>query len=326
MRVLVTGGTGFVGSHSVQALMSAGHEVRLLVRDPARIAPALEPLGITTPPEHAVGDVTDAASVKAALDGCDAVLHAANVYALNAKQAREMLKVNPTSTELVLGAAHELGLDPIIHVSSFVALLPPQNGRVLTRDSPVGSPAGPYARSKAAAEAIARHFQDEGAPVVITYPGAVWGPHDPYLGESSTIALDIARHRLPVVPPGPMSVVDVRDVAAVHAALMRPAGGTRRALIVERDVPFSELFSIVRRVTGRRVPALPLPRALMAPTVGRLGKVPPPMEGLWFTQQDYATDAGALTAETGVELRPAAQSVEDTLRWLVEAGHLAGRG
>merc|ERR1711969_22733 len=67
MRVLVTGGTGFVGSHTVAALCAAGHRVKLLVRDPARIAPALLPHGLE-PPEYAVGDITDRAAVEAALE------------------------------------------------------------------------------------------------------------------------------------------------------------------------------------------------------------------------------------------------------------------
>lgn len=322
MRVLVTGGTGFVGSHSVKALLDAGHDVRLLVRSPERIAPAMRPLGIEKDPEHVVGDVTDAASVREALTGCDAVLHAANIYALG-KQAGEMLRVNPASTELVLGTAHELGLDPIIHVSSIVALIPSGGAPCLSASSPVGWPAGPYGRSKAKAEQVARRLQDEGAPVVITYPGGVWGPHDPYLGESSKIALDIANHRLPVTPDGHITVCDVRDVAAVHAAVMEPGRGARRAMVIDRDMRFAEIFATIRRLTGRRIPALPLPGLLTRPLLSRLGSVPPPAEGLWFLQQRFAVDPTDLEAEFGVRPTPAEQSIEDTLRWLHEAGHLS---
>jgi dihydroflavonol-4-reductase len=77
MRVLVTGGTGFVGRHTVAALVGHGHRVRLLVRAPERIAPALDPLGITQV-EVVVGDVTNPAAVQQAMGGCDAVVHAAS--------------------------------------------------------------------------------------------------------------------------------------------------------------------------------------------------------------------------------------------------------
>ena len=89
MKVLVTGGTGFVGSHSVKAILDAGHDVRLLVRSPGRVAPALEPLGVGGV-DHLVGDATDAESVRKAMDGCNGVLHAAAVFSYDARDAREI--------------------------------------------------------------------------------------------------------------------------------------------------------------------------------------------------------------------------------------------
>jgi nucleoside-diphosphate-sugar epimerase len=89
--------------------------------------------------------------------------------------------VNVRGTDLVLGAAHRAGLDPIVYVSSTAALLQP-NGQTLTPDSPVGHPPGPYLGSKAEAERVARRYQDAGAPVVITYPGGCLGPTTPTWG------------------------------------------------------------------------------------------------------------------------------------------------
>jgi len=82
MRILVTGGTGFVGSHTIAALVRNGHEVKLLVRAPERIVPALELLGVKECP-YVVGDVTDSEAVERAMEGCDAVVHAASVYSLD---------------------------------------------------------------------------------------------------------------------------------------------------------------------------------------------------------------------------------------------------
>ena len=97
MKVLVTGGTGFVGSHSVKAMLDAGHDVRLLVRSSGRVAPALEPLGVSGV-DHVVGDATDAESVRRAMDGCNAVLHAAAVFSYDARDARAMQRVNTRAT------------------------------------------------------------------------------------------------------------------------------------------------------------------------------------------------------------------------------------
>src|SRR5262249_19125287 len=131
MRVLVTGGTGYVGSHTVAALLRAGHDVTVLARSPDRVAPALEPLGAAGV-GTALGAVTDPASVEHAMQGREAVLHAASVFSMDTRKADEMHAVNIAGTETVLGTAARLGLDPIVHVSSELALLPPVGGAVLT--------------------------------------------------------------------------------------------------------------------------------------------------------------------------------------------------
>src|SRR5262245_31013584 len=194
MRVLITGGTGFVGSHAVAAAVGAGHRVRLLVRRPERVAAALAPFGIDEA-DTVAGDVLDPASVQAAVEGCDAAINAAAVYSLDPGEAEKALATNARATEIVLEAAVAAGLDPIVHVSSYVALLPSRG--VLGPASPVGVGGPAYPRSKAESELIARRHQDEGAPVVTTYPGAVVGPHDPYFGDSAFMLAMILRNRTP---------------------------------------------------------------------------------------------------------------------------------
>lgn len=112
MKVLVTGGTGFIGSHSVAALLSQGHQVRLLVRSRDRVARSLSPLGVADV-ESVLGDVTVPGSVEEAMAGCDAVLHAAAIYSFDARTAARMHEVNVRGAEVVLGAAVRAGLDPL---------------------------------------------------------------------------------------------------------------------------------------------------------------------------------------------------------------------
>jgi dihydroflavonol-4-reductase len=330
MEVLVTGGTGFVGSHSVKALLDAGHGVRMLVRSADRIGPALAPLGVRAP-AHVIGDVTDADSVRRALDGCDAVLHAASVYTFDARRAASMRRDNLTAAALVLGTARELGLDPIVHVSSFVALLPAQ--APLRADTPVGRPKGAYNVSKAETEQIARDMQRDGAPVVITHPGMVWGPHDPHMGESACFARDILRGLVPVTPAGGPNIVDVRDVAAVHAAVMEPGRGPRRYLATGEFVPFGRLFDVLRSITGRRLPAPRVPTVAVVASAAAADaaqrvlpfRLPLNSQAPWIGRNAVPGDDSATREELGVTFRPAEEAIADTVRWLRETGGLSAR-
>jgi dihydroflavonol-4-reductase len=329
MRVLVTGGTGFVGSHTVAALVEKGHDLRLLVRSPDRIAPALEPLGVHGV-DSIVGDVTDAEAVERAMEGCEAVLHAAAVYSLDSRAAKRMRETNARSTDIVLGTAVRLGLDPIVYVSTGGALLPP-DGEVLTPDSPVKAPLGTYLRSKVEAERVARRYQEAGAPIAITYPGAVWGPYDPHFGEASRIAAMILRGRLPLVPSGGLNVVDVRDVAQVHAAAMEAGRGPRRYLATGTYMEFKEVVLGLAEVTGRRFPTRTVPVRWMLPA-GRLAdlaqrvlpfRLPLDFEGLYILSLEARYDDSRTRKELGFAPRDPRGTFVDTVRWLLEQGHIS---
>src|SRR5262245_52343977 len=119
MRTLVTGGTGFVGSHAVAALARAGHDLRLLVRRAEQVAVSLGPFGVEVA-DVVVGDVLDEPAVSGALEGCDAVVHAAGIFSLDPRRSEDMRRTNQRATELVLSSAVDRGLDPVVHVSTTV--------------------------------------------------------------------------------------------------------------------------------------------------------------------------------------------------------------
>jgi nucleoside-diphosphate-sugar epimerase len=194
-------------------------------RSTDRVRRALTPLGVADRAETVMVDVTDKVGVRAALDGCEAVIHAAAVYSFDPRRRREMIEGNVRGAELVLGAACDMDLDPVVQISSYVALLP--GSPPLTADSPLGEPPTAYARSKARSEQVARELQAQGRPVTIVQPGMVWGPDDPALGESSQFARSAIKLMLPFAPPGSVPVVDVRDLAAVLAALLETGRGSR---------------------------------------------------------------------------------------------------
>lgn len=329
MRVLVTGGTGFVGSHTVAALIEKGHDVRLLVRSPDRITPALKPLGVGKV-DSIVGDITDANAVERAMEGCQAVLHAAAVYSLDGREAKRIRATNVRGADLVLSTAIRLGLDPIVYVSTGGALLPP-DGEVLTTDSPVKAPLGAYIRSKAEAEKVARKYQADGAPIVITYPTGVWGPHDPHFGESSRLAAAVLKGQFPMLPSGGFQVVDVRDVAQVHAAVMEAGRGPRRYLAAGTYMDVKEIVLTLAEVTGRNLPTRTVPARYLMP-VGRLAdlaqrvlpfRLPLNFEGFYFLSLEAHYDDSRTREELGYAPRDPRDTFTDTIRWLLEAGHIS---
>jgi dihydroflavonol-4-reductase len=337
MRVLVTGGTGFIGSHSVAAMVRAGHRVRLLVRDPTRIGPALRPLAVDEAAiEHVVGQVTDRSTVDRAMAGCDAALHAAAVYSFDTRDHGRMRATNVAGTRVVLAAARAAGVDPIVYVSSFVALVPTR-AHVVTADSPPGVPRETYMASKAAADAVARRYQAEGTPVVISYPLTTLGPHDPYLGDQVSRVRNALRGLMPLWPTGGFPIGDVRDVARMHEALLRPGQGPRRIVAPGRYVSTRELLQALRRVTGRRLPAIRLPARALLPVGALAGLVqravpahlPVEYGAIYACAHSRPVDTEPAEALLGTGSRPLDQTLADTVRWLCRAGllrpRLAGR-
>lgn len=268
MKALVTGGAGFIGSHTVSALLRHGHNVRVLARRPQVVVPALKLLGVSNV-EVVQGDVTDSRAVEEALTGCDAVIHCAALYTLDPRRDREVLSTNVIATQLVLGAAVQMGLDPIVHVSSVAALIGERHG-ILSPASEPTRPPGAYFRSKADADRAARAFQEQGAPVVIIYPPAVWGPQDPGFGVSSQNLRSALMGLWVVTPAGTIPSSDVRDVAKLHAAILEPGRGPRRYMTPTHYVTMGQLADTLRAITGRRLRSVQVPGSILMPPLHAL--------------------------------------------------------
>jgi nucleoside-diphosphate-sugar epimerase len=311
-------------------LLSAGHDVRLLVRHPDRVETALAPFGVHVE-DVVTGNVLDAGSVDRALPGCDAVINAAAVFSLDPRRAQAGVDKNPRATEIVLSAARRAGLDPIVHVSSYVALLPSRTP--VGPESPVGEGGPAYPRSKAESERIARRHQAEGAPVVTAYPGAVAGPDDPYVGDTAFMLENVLKNRLPFAVPGGWPIADVRYVAAGLAAMIEPGRGPRRYFLGGHYTAWNELYSLLRKLTGRRLPAVPMPgfaalasgRALDAlqPTIPV--RLPFGYQGSWVITNCRGSDDTMTREEFGLQPPPVEETLGDTIRWMVRAGHIPRR-
>lgn len=328
MRVLVTGASGFVGSYAVRSLLSHGHRPRVLVRDPARTARALDAIGVETGAlETHVGDMLDEEAVARALDGCDAVIHAAAALGVTDRRT-DLVSVNVTGTRHVVGGAVARGLDPVIHVSTIAVFVPP-SAPVISADGPLGRPRTAYGLAKTQAERYARGLQDEGAPVTIFYPGGVVGPGQPRL-DAMPAGLAAGLGLLWPISPGGVSLLDVRDLGEALARAVAPGKGARRLLLGGHYVTWPELADLCDALTGVRCHRITLPGRLMA-LLGTLLDVARHVRGFAYPlTRDAAEfmltlvpseDGPALDA-LGVTLRPVEESVADTVRWLAAAGHL----
>ncbi|MCU0310920.1 MAG: NAD-dependent epimerase/dehydratase family protein [Acidimicrobiales bacterium] len=325
-RVLVTGGSGFIGAHSARALVDAGHPVRFLVRDRGRLERTAGALGVPLD-DVVLGDVGDAPAVRRALHGCDAVLHAAAVVGTGADGAEAMTATNEHGARTVLGAAVEMGLDPIVHVSSG-SVLYPTDEPVVGPDSPLVEGLGPYAASKVAAERFARELQEAGAPVVCTYPMMVLGPPAGERAGESAGALPIFLRSRVVTDVGYWSTVDVRDVASVHVAAMRPGLGPRRYTCGGHFLATGEAVTLMERATGRAMWRVPVPVSALVAMGGlseRLSRVVRSAttftrDAMVYLTRAVPVDDTRTVDELGVTFRDPFETIRDTIQGLVASG------
>jgi len=327
MRVLVTGATGFIGSHTARAVAAAGHDVRVLVRRPDRL-PAIFGPDLAARLDVARGDMTDPRAVSAALDGQDAVVHTAALVLLERKHARRVLDDNRAGVEQVVGGAVARGIPRIVYMSSAVALFQP-GGPPVGSDSPVVDARTPYTQSKAECERYVRALQARGAPIRTTYAGGVLGPDDPALSASNRALLALFRD-LSVVTTGGLQMVDVRDVARAHARLVELPPAPGRHMLGGHFLGWSELVDVFQELTGRTFRRLPVPPALLevagvlADLIKRVWDFELPLTreavGIMTRWQPVRADAGS---DLGISFRDPRETLRDTLLWLHHSRDLA---
>ncbi len=331
LDVMVTGGTGFVGLHTVLALVDAGHRVRLLVRNPDKLRRVFGPFGLADLP-FVEGDITDESAVSRALDGCDAIVHAAAMVSLEAHESDRVLETNLRGTRLVLGGGFERGIDRMVQVSSTTALFRPGAKRVDER-SPLGDTRSGYGRSKIECDRYVRELQSEGAPIYTTYPGMVIGPHDPGLSEGMAglrALLDVGG--LPETTTG-IQLVDVRDLGLAHVGLLERGGPPDRYTLGGHYLSWPAYGDLIEEVVGRSIWRVKTPPAAyrlfgqLADVVARWVPLDVPMtaEASRYATEWVEADDGHIQRTLGLELRSAHESVYDAVFWLQGTGHLRRR-
>jgi len=326
---LVTGATGFIGANLVEALGQRGWQVRALHRASSSLK-ALAGLDY----ESAIGDVTEPASLAAAMQGVDVVFHVAAVADYWRSNPSRLMQVNVDGTRNVLRAAQEAGVRRVVFTSSCAALGQPPFGQALDERAQFNlrPEAFPYGYSKHLAEQVCLDFARAGLDVVIVNPAVVFGPRDVNL-VSSSLVVEAARRGLPFAPAGGVSAIDVADVCAGHIAAAERGRVGERYILTAENLTYQQLFVLLADAVGRPRPRLILPRwvfRLAAPTVGiarvRLGlRLPVSQEQVRFAAETFWFDASKARRELGLTPRPVREAIQRTHDWYVAHGYLPPR-
>jgi len=270
--VLVTGGTGFLGSHLVRQLAGAADaDVRVLARGEPEWRGELDGVEVVT------GSITDADAVARAVDGVSEIYHLAGLVSRAGDHVREMYEVHVEGTRRLSEAARAAGVRTMVLVSTSGTIAVSRDpDAVATEESP--RPLDivlkwPYYASKTYQESTAlEHFGGDDRRLVILNPSLLFGPGDERL-TSTRVILDFLERKIPVIPPGGLNFVDVRDVALACRAAMRHGAHGERYLLGAANWSFRELFERLERLTKVQGPRLPLPSALASTGVRLLSEM-----------------------------------------------------
>ena len=323
---LVTGATGFVGSHLVRALRRRGRTVRALVREGTDSA-ALSALGVEVVP----GDVTDLDGLRAAAHGAERVFHVAGFVSFLAEERKRLEAVNVGGVKNALVAAREGGAKVVV-VTSSVAAVGGGTGTAEADESQPwhGDESLGYAATKHGGEALAMAAGRKGGmKVVCVNPSIVLGPADPRpsLGGGYVI---LAGKGLKVCVSMVQAFVDVRDVAEGHILAAEAGKSGERYILSTANLPMKAFVHLCRAEAGRPGMVVALPRFVLPPMAilaewwADRRRVAPTFtrEQERMSRRNAAFSAAKARRDLGWKPRPVEESVADTVAWFQDNGML----
>ena len=328
MQVCVLGATGFIGGQIARAAASTGHHVRAVRRNPNNAGAIAD-----VPVEWVSANLMDSDSLVRAMQGCDALFHAAASYPEDHRHIDKAVAEAKAEMTRVLDAARQAGVRRVIYTSTLttmeckLTLTPTPTGTL--RLSPgerepemldetcfyqPGSAQSAYYEAKFAMEQIALNTRD--IEVVALLPTAVFGPGD-VKPTTGIVIREAARGRIPLYFDAVLNVVDGRDVAMAHLAALEKGNAGERYAIGGHNLTLLEFLTIVARVAGKAPPRIKVSRSLLAGLIRAIDALP-------FTNlPDHIrmfefwapVNAAKATRELGHTARPFEDTVRDTLAW-----------
>lgn len=327
MISLVTGATGFLGSHLTRWLIQRGDEVRVLVR-PGSETGALAGL----PAERVCGDLRDPSSLVAAVDGVCRVFHVAADYRLWARNPGEIYDSNVVGTRHLLEAARRAGVERFVYTSSVATLAVPRRDGLPDERTQAGleEMIGHYKRSKYLAEQEVLSAARSGLPAVIVNPTTPVGPGDWKPTPTGRIILDFLNRRMPAYVETGLNLVPVESVAVGHWLAAERGRVGERYILGGRNMTLKEIFELLASISGRPSPriCLPLGLALIAAYADEcasrlLGREPRiPLEGVRMARHKMFVKCSKAEAELGFQAGSIEGALERAVRWYGENRYL----
>ncbi len=326
--MLVTGGSGFLGSAVVRALVRRGLSVRALVRTSS---PSGNLEGLDC--ESFIGDLLDENSLKAALRGVRHLFHVAADYRLWARDPSVILRVNVDGTRNLMRQALLAGVERIVYTSSVATLkvagatMPVDEIASLDPKEAIGS----YKLSKTLAErAVQEMVVQESLPAIIVNPTTPIGPHDIRPTPTGRMLLDAARGKIPAYVDTGLNFAHVDDIAEGHLLAFEHGRIGERYILGGQNLMLQDLLTDIAKLTGRRAPWLKLPRGPLFPlafgaeAMAHLTSKEPllTLDGLRMSRYRMFFTSAKAERELGYRSRPYLEGVIDALAWFREAGYL----
>jgi dihydroflavonol-4-reductase len=262
LKILVTGATGFLGSHVARVLADAGADLRLLVRSASR-TDNIDSLQA----ERVTGDLLDAASLKKAACGCEFIFHVAADYRLWTPAARDvdqMYRCNVEGTRTLISVARDAGVRRIVYTSSVATMGFTSNGKPADENSPVGlrDMIGHYKRSKFMAEQAALELAGAGADVVVVNPTTPVGEQDIKPTPTGRIIVDFLKRKFPVYVDTGLNLVDAAECARGHVMALEKGRSGERYILGGENLTLKQILDKLAAITGLPSPSVRLPYAV----------------------------------------------------------------
>jgi dihydroflavonol-4-reductase len=325
---LVTGGTGFVGSHVARRLLVEGVAVRVLARPQSSLR-NLEGL----PVEIVYGDLRQAETLLPAVRGCRWVYHVAADYRLWCRDPDEMYRANVEGTAALLSAVRAAGdVERVVYTSTVGALGLPSSGEPGNESSPVSldDMVGHYKRSKFLAEQEALRFAGEGLPVILVHPSTPVGPGDAKPTPTGQMIVDFMNGRMPAYVDTGLNLIAVEDVAEGHLLAAARGRVGEKYILGHRNLTLREILEILGEILGRPAPRARMPYAAALALAhvdqwveGTLLRREPrvPLEGVRMAAKKMYFDATKAVRDLGLPQTPVEEALARAAHWFAVHGY-----